>query len=164
MIHTLMLICTITTVVFTQTPPYWRVSICQSQNCFVPSWLKLAQWFLRRRHLKFVNVLSLFRNYPPFENRVTLHLHKYWILNSRILCANFGWNWSSCSWEEVNVKRFQTDKGQTDNGQVSRKAHFNFQLRWAKKKTTTKTKEKKTNKTKSKKGPWATSLTWSTSK
>ena len=29
------------------------------------AWLKLTHWFLRRRFLKFVNVHSLFRNYPP---------------------------------------------------------------------------------------------------
>ena len=30
-------------------------------------WLKLAQWFWRRRYLNFVNVFSLFRNYLPLE-------------------------------------------------------------------------------------------------
>ena len=28
-------------------------------------WLKLAEWFWRRRFFKFVNVFSLFCNYPP---------------------------------------------------------------------------------------------------
>ena len=50
-----------------------------------------------------------------------------------MLCAKFGWNWSGGSGEEdENVKKLQTD-GQTDDGrQVIRKAHLNFQLRWAK--------------------------------
>ena len=31
-------------------------------------WLKLAQWFWRRRFFKFVNLVSQFRNYLPFGN------------------------------------------------------------------------------------------------
>ena len=30
-------------------------------------WLKLTQWFWRRRFLNFINVFSLFRNYLPLE-------------------------------------------------------------------------------------------------
>ena len=30
-------------------------------------WLKLAQWFWKRRFFNFVNVFSLFRNYLPLE-------------------------------------------------------------------------------------------------
>ena len=39
-------------------------------------WLKLAQWFRRRRLLKFVNVFLLFGNYLPLEKDGTLHLNK----------------------------------------------------------------------------------------
>ena len=39
-------------------------------------WLKMAQWFLRRRFLNFVNVFSLFRNYLPLEKGGALHLNK----------------------------------------------------------------------------------------
>ena len=39
-------------------------------------WLKLAQWFWRRRLLNFVNVFSLFRNYLPLEKGGALHLNK----------------------------------------------------------------------------------------
>ena len=58
-------------------------------------------------------------------------------LHPGILCAKFGWNWSSGSGEEdENVKSLQTygqTNGQTDDGwQVIRKAHLSFQLRWAK--------------------------------
>ena len=62
-----------------------------------------------------------------------------------MLCAKFGWNWLSGSWEEdENVKSLQTD-GQTyrqidgrtdrrtdDGQQAIRKAHLSFQLRWGK--------------------------------
>ena len=39
-------------------------------------WLKLAQWFWRRRFLNFINVFSLFRNYLPLEKVGALHLNK----------------------------------------------------------------------------------------
>ena len=37
--------------------------------------LKLEQWFWGRRFLYFVNVFSLFRNYPPLDKGVFLHLN-----------------------------------------------------------------------------------------
>ena len=40
-------------------------------------WLKLAQWFLRKRFLKFVNIYLLFRYYLPLEKGVALHLIKH---------------------------------------------------------------------------------------
>ena len=39
-------------------------------------WLKLAQWFWRRRFFNFVNVFSLFRNYFPLEKGGAHHLNK----------------------------------------------------------------------------------------
>ena len=39
-------------------------------------WLKLAQWFWRRRFLNFINVFSLFCNYLPLEKGGALHLNK----------------------------------------------------------------------------------------
>ena len=39
-------------------------------------WLKLAQWFWRRRFINFVNVFSLFHNYLPLEEDGALHLNK----------------------------------------------------------------------------------------
>ena len=55
-------------------------------------WLKLAQWFWRRRFFNFVNVFSLFRNYLPLEKDRTFHLNKLESLYPRMLCAKFGWN------------------------------------------------------------------------
>ena len=40
-------------------------------------WLKLAQWFWRRRFFNFVNVFLLFRNYFPLEKGGALHLNKH---------------------------------------------------------------------------------------
>ena len=39
-------------------------------------WLKMAQWFWRRRFFKVFNVFLLFPNYLPFEKGVALHLNK----------------------------------------------------------------------------------------
>ena len=39
-------------------------------------WLKLAQWFWRRRFLNFVNAFSLFLTYVPLEKCGALHLNK----------------------------------------------------------------------------------------
>ena len=63
-------------------------------------WLKLAQWFCRRRFLNFVNVFSLFRNYLPFWKGGTLFWTKLNPHHSLILCAKIGWNWLSGSGEE----------------------------------------------------------------
>ena len=47
-------------------------------------WLKLAQWYWRRRFLNFINIFSLFCNYLPFEKNIALHwtnlnaLYPYW--------------------------------------------------------------------------------------
>ena len=40
-------------------------------------WLKLAQWFWRRRFFNFVNVFSLFRNYLPLGKDLDFHLNKF---------------------------------------------------------------------------------------
>ena len=39
-------------------------------------WLKLDQWFWRRRCFNFVNVFVLFRNYLPLKKGGALHLNK----------------------------------------------------------------------------------------
>ena len=39
-------------------------------------WLKLAQWFWRRRFFQVVNVFSQFRNYLHLEKGGALHLNK----------------------------------------------------------------------------------------
>ena len=39
-------------------------------------WLKLAQWFWRRRFVNFVNVFSLFRNYLHLKKGGALHLNR----------------------------------------------------------------------------------------
>ena len=46
------------------------------KNALCQVWLKLAQWFWRRRFLNSINVFSLFRNYLPLERGGTIHLKK----------------------------------------------------------------------------------------
>ena len=43
---------------------------------YIRVWLKLALWFLRKRFINFVDVISLFPNYLPLEKGITLHLNK----------------------------------------------------------------------------------------
>ena len=45
-------------------------------NALCQVWLKMAQWFWRRRILKVFNVFLLFHNYLPFEKGMALHLKK----------------------------------------------------------------------------------------
>ena len=53
-------------------------------------WLKLAQWFWRRRFFNFVNVFSLFSNYLPLEKGGTLHFNKLESPSPKMLCAKCG--------------------------------------------------------------------------
>ena len=106
-------------------------------------WLKLAQWFWRRRFFKlnFVNVFSLFRNYLPLENGGALHLNKLEFPSPKdVLCQVWlklaQWFWRR-RWkcEKFTDRRTdgRTDRQTDDGRQVIRKAHLSFQLRWAKK-------------------------------
>ena len=64
--------------------PSSKVSLCQVS-------LKLAKWFSN-----FINhVFLLFRNYLPLEKGMVLHLNNLNSLYPKMLCAKFGWNWSS---------------------------------------------------------------------
>ena len=65
------------------------------RNAFCQVWIKQAQWFWRRRFLKFMNVCSLFHNYLPFKNGEALRLKKMNPLHPRMHCAKFAWNWLS---------------------------------------------------------------------
>ena len=51
----------------------------------------------------FVNVYSLFRNYIPLENGVTLSLNDLIPLHLRMLCAKLTWNWSNGSGEDFQI-------------------------------------------------------------
>ena len=53
-----------------------KIESTSAKNALCQVWLKLAQWFWRRRFYNFVIVFSLFRNYLPFEKDMALHLNK----------------------------------------------------------------------------------------
>ena len=95
-------------------------------------WLKLAQWFWRRRFLNFVNVFSLFRNYLPLEKDRSLYLNKLEFPSpkdalSQVWLKLVQWFWR----RRLKCENF-TDR-RTDERQAIRKAYLSFQLRWAKK-------------------------------
>ena len=88
--------------------------------------------------LNFVNLFSLLLNYLPLEKSgpfIWTNLNSF---HPRMLCAKFGWNWPSGSWEEVkNRKSLQTDwrtDRKTDaEWKATRNVHLRFEFRWAKK-------------------------------
>ena len=55
---------------------YKKLKSPTSKDVLCQVWLKLAQWFWRRRFFNFVNVFSVFRDYLPLEKDWTLHLNK----------------------------------------------------------------------------------------
>ena len=60
---------------------------------FCQFWLKLTQWFWRRRfYFKFVNVFSQFLNYLPLEKGVALYLNKIEFPSPKdVLCQPHFW-------------------------------------------------------------------------
>ena len=60
------------------------------KNALSQGWLKLVQWFLKRRFFNFVDVFSLFRNYLPLEKNRDLHLISIWVrFTKRCIVTNF---------------------------------------------------------------------------
>ena len=53
-----------------------KVEFPSPKDALCQVWLKLAQWFWRRRFLKVVNLFLKFPNYLPFGKGVALHLNK----------------------------------------------------------------------------------------
>ena len=104
-----------------QLSPLWKgwalhlnkLESSSSKDDLCQVWLKLAQWFWRRRFLKLSMYFRSFVTISPWKRASPFILTNLNSLHSR-LCAKFGWNWPSGSWEEVeNRKNLQTD-GQTD--------------------------------------------------
>ena len=53
-----------------------KLKSASPEDALCQVWLKLAQWFWRRRFFNFVNVFLLFRNYRPLKKGGALHLNK----------------------------------------------------------------------------------------
>ena len=100
-------------------------------------WLKLTQWFLRRRFFNFVNLFSQFLNYLPLEKGRALHLNKLESPSRKdTLCQVWlklaQWFWRR-RWKREKFRTTTTTT--TDNRQLLiRKAHLSLRLCWAKKK------------------------------
>ena len=57
-------------------PSFEQIWIPFTQECFCKVWLKLDQWWCRRKSIKVFNVFLLFHNYLPFEKSVALYMNK----------------------------------------------------------------------------------------
>ena len=60
-----------------------------TQNVLFQVWLKLDQWFWRRRFFKVFNVFLLFHNYCPLRRAYPLIWTNLNPPHPRIVCANF---------------------------------------------------------------------------
>ena len=90
-------------------------------------------WFLRKRFLNFVNAFHLFINISPWKRTGVFHLNKLEFPSQRMLCTQFGWNWSIGSGEEDENVKFTTTTTTTGNGQILiRKVHLSLRSWWAK--------------------------------
>ena len=98
------------------------------------AWMKLAQWFLRRRFWKLVNVFSRFRYYLPLEKGRAIHLYKFQFPSPKAALCQVWLKLAQWFWR----KRWKCEKCMTttttDNKQISiRKTLISLWLRWAKK-------------------------------
>ena len=72
-----------------------------SKETLCQVWLKLAQWFFRRRFFYFVSLyFGYFLIISPWKSAWPFILTNLNLPYPRMLCASFGWNWSGCSGEE----------------------------------------------------------------
>ena len=99
------------------------------KNALCQVWLKLTQWFLRRRFLNFVNVFHYFiiSSISPLKRVWPFIWTNFKSLHPRMLCAKLSWNWSASREKDENMKRLQTD-GQTDRRTDNRRSK---KLTWA---------------------------------
>ena len=117
-------------------PFIWRNLNPSPKDAFGQVWLKLAQWFWRRRFFNFVNVFSLFLNYLPLEKGGAIHLYRLESPPTKdALCQAWlklvQWFWRRIS----KCEKFTTTTTTTTTmGHILiRKAQFSLRLRWAKK-------------------------------
>ena len=87
-----------------------------TQGCFVPRLFKLAQWLWRRGFKKKISSMyfMLFSNYFPLGKGGPFIWRNLNPLHPRMLCATFGWNLLSGSWEKRWKCEKFTDRQTTD--------------------------------------------------
>ena len=93
-------------------------------------WLKLAQGFLRKRFLKFINVFSLFRNYLPLKKGMALHLNKLESTSPKDTLCQVWLKLALWFWRKRWKCEKFTDRRWTKSDQ---KSSFKLSLRWANK-------------------------------
>ena len=115
-----------------------KIEFTLSKDALYQVWLKLAQWFWRRRFWNFIlNIFLLFCYYLPLEKGMVLHLKKLESTSPKdALCqlpSLFEIGLLVLK-EKKNMWKVYDKTMTTDNGQiVIRKAHLNLWLRWANK-------------------------------
>ena len=131
--------------IWTKLNPIHQRLLCAKFVLNRPSGSGEEDFLILSIYFRFFLIISPWKREGPF---IWTNLNP---LHPRMLCAKFGWNWPSGSWEEVkNRKSLQTDgqtdgqtDRQTDDGRKAiRKAHLSFQLRWAKKIARSKSKQR----------------------
>ena len=82
-------------------PSLEQTGILITQGCFMPSLVEIGQVVLERKIFKFP--LCIFPNYLPWKRVGPFICTNLNSLYPRMLCAKFGWNWSSGSGEKMKM-------------------------------------------------------------
>ena len=106
-------------------------------------WLKLFQWFFRRRFWNFVNVISLFRNYHLLEKGGTFYLNKLESPSPNDALCQVWLKLVLWFWRRWKCEKFSTTTTtmtatttMTEYVQILiRKTRLSLRLRWTKKKS-----------------------------
>ena len=88
-------------------------------------WLKLAQWFWRRKFFKFSQCILAILTGPFFWTNLNP-------LYTRMLCAKFGWKPVVLGKKMKMWKVYDNDNHDGQGQILIRKAYLSLQLRWAK--------------------------------
>ena len=101
-------------------------------NTLCQVWLKLAQWFWRRKFIKLVNFFNPSQISPLWEGRGP-SFEETWIPLPKNTFAKFGWKWPSGFGEKDEIWSLQTN-GRTDgrtNGRTDDERQVIRRLTWA---------------------------------
>ena len=109
--------------------------VYKEKDALCQVWMKLAQWFWRRRFLNFVNVFSLFCNYLPLKKGWGSSFEQTWIPFTQGCFVPSLVEIGPVVLEK-RIKMWQVYRqtnGWTDGRQAIRKAHLSLRLKSANK-------------------------------
>ena len=106
-------------------PSFKKLDFPLPKDALCQVWLKLAQWFLRRRFFNFVKVFSLFRNYFPLRKGRSPSFDQTWTPFTQ------GQDVKLQTDRQPDRQDRQTNRQTTNEPQAIRKPYVSFQLRWA---------------------------------